>query len=790
VYADDGKTLITMFYDQNRRDVPLADIGTVMQQAIVAAEDTRFYQRGGVDFKGLVRAMVANVRGGRTEQGASTLTMQYVRNVLKNDSALTPEQRAAATVDTPGRKLQEIRYATALEKRLSRQDILDRYLNIAYFGDGAYGIDAASQHYFAEPPSRLTLPEAALLAGLVQSPDADNPITGDQTAALGRRTYVLDAMAKMGVISTADADTAKTTPLVLHPSTLPNDCASVSHNDWGFFCDYLRQWWDAQPSFGATGRTGSGRSRKAATRSSRRSTRPYRRPRSRSRSACTGTTRRAPCRSRWCRPGTGHVEAMAVNRHYSLTPNRAAGNTRTPVDQLIAGGGGVTGYQAGSTFKMFTMLAALTSGHPLATAFDAPSALPTHWRDNGPGNCGGYWCPANANPTWMDGQRTMWTGFGRSVNTYFVWLEEQIGPQDAVAMAQRLGITFRAKSDADLAAHPDGWGSFTLGVADTTPLDLASAYATVAARGTYCEPLPVLSITDPAGHAVSAANPTCHQAIAPDVAAAATGRRPVPGRPAVFLRPMRRRYRAAGRVDLRRPPGRREDRQFGEQRDGDVRRLHPAVGRRGYRRRSGQPARPRRQRRRGAGRHRRRHDAVQRGARPAVPRFPEAERAARVRQLKVSARIPGSGRCPAPASLPGQTRSDGISRNRHRAARIPGGPLSEHPTPQRWRRRAAAGAAMIASVAASRRPSGLRAAARRRLARSPAPSTVTRTPTSCAGWPRTRTTRAPRSSATASAASRRAGGSRTTTRTRSPRRCRPTSTARTPRTSCHWPSPT
>jgi membrane peptidoglycan carboxypeptidase len=522
VYANDGKTLITMFYDQNRRDVPLADIGTVVQQAIVAAEDTRFYQRGGVDFKGLVRAMVANVRGGKTEQGASTLTMQYVRNVLKNDSSLTPEQRAAATVDTPGRKLQEIRYATALEKRLSKQDILDRYLNIAYFGDGAYGIDAASQHYFAKPPSQLTLPEAALLAGLVQSPDADNPVTGDKTAALNRRTYVLDAMAKMGVISTADAATAKAAPLVLHPSTLPNDCTSVSHNDWGFFCDYLRQWWDAQPSFGATVQDRE-RALKEGGYTIVTSLDPTVQATALKESLHVyGYDKARALPIAVVQPGTGHVEAMAVNRHYSLAPNPGGKKYPNTVDQLVAGGGGVTGYQAGSTFKMFTMLAALTEGRPLDTAFDAPSALPTHWRDNGPGNCGGYWCPANANPSWMDGQRTMWTGFGRSVNTYFVWLEEQIGPENAVAMAQRLGITFRATSDADLAAHPDGWGSFTLGVADTTPLDLASAYATVAAQGTYCKPLPVLSITDPAGHAVSAANPTCHQAIAPEVAAAAT----------------------------------------------------------------------------------------------------------------------------------------------------------------------------------------------------------------------------------------------------------------------------
>jgi membrane peptidoglycan carboxypeptidase len=122
----------------------------------------------------------------------------------------------------------------------------------------------------------------------------------------------------------------------------------------------------------------------------------------------------------------------------------------------------------------------------------------------------------------MDGYRTMWDGFGRSVNTYFIQLEEQVGPEQAVAMAQRLGITFRASSDARLATtSAQSWGTFTLGVSDTTPLDLAAAYATIGADGRYCQPLPVLSITDSGGAKIAAANPTCTQVVSPDVAHAA-----------------------------------------------------------------------------------------------------------------------------------------------------------------------------------------------------------------------------------------------------------------------------
>ncbi|KAB1104286.1 penicillin-binding protein [Micromonospora aurantiaca] len=526
LYANDGTTLITTFYDVNRTDVSLDEIAPVMRQAIIAAEDRRFYSHGGADLRGIARALVANVKGGGTEQGGSTLTMQYVRNVLKTDPNRTPEERQAATEQTVGRKLQEIRYANALEQSLSKDEILNRYLNIAYFGSGAYGVAAAGQRYFGKAPADLTLGEAALLAGLVQSPDAYSPIDGDKDQALTRRGYVLDAMAETGAITAQQAAAAKTEALTLRPTAQPNGCTATAqgHDDWGFFCDYLRRWWLTQPAFGSTPEEREQALRRGGYRvvttldpeiqqtAQEQATKVY----------GYGNKRALPIAA--VEPGTGRVLAMAVNRHYSLDANPdGQANHPNTVNPLISGGASVDGYQAGSTFKMFTMLAALEAGKPLSTGFDAPSRLPTRYASDDEGNCDGTWCPANANPQWMDGYRMMWDGFGRSVNTYFVWLAEQVGEDKVVEMAQRLGITFRADSDAAFARdNAANWGAFTLGVAATTPLDLANAYATVAAEGTYCTPLPVVSVTAPDGGAVDVAQPSCKRVLEPDVARAAT----------------------------------------------------------------------------------------------------------------------------------------------------------------------------------------------------------------------------------------------------------------------------
>jgi membrane peptidoglycan carboxypeptidase len=539
VYAADGKTLLTMFYEEHRRYVGLAEIPPQMYQAVISAEDSRFYQHNGVDLKGLVRAFVANQRAGGVEQGASTLTMQYVRMALR-DSAKSPRDVVEATEQTPTRKLREVRIAIELERRLSKQEILERYLNTAYFGHRAYGVYAASQIYFSKQPKDLTTPEAALLAGLVKAPTDYDPAANDATAATQRRDWVLDQMADQKYLTAEQATEAKAQPLALKVTNPPNDCTSIGAeiNNYGFFCEYLKSWWMQRPEFGANPQERIDRLRRGGYQIVT-SIDPH--VQSVATDKVFGTE---PASSTFAHglvaiePGTGRVKAMAVNRIFSVdasangpstdpaTAAWAKGNYPNTVNPLL-GGGRLPGYQAGSTFKFFTMLAALEAGMPLKTSYNSPKRMVSIYPGNpgDPSTCGDKWCPANASDA-MTGNQTMWSGFGKSVNTYFVQLEQAVGAQNAVKMAERLGLHWRSEADRATAESPDRaskWGSFTLGTADTTPLEMANAIATIAAEGVYCEPNPLVSITNPDGtEAGDVAKPHCHQEIPTHVARAAT----------------------------------------------------------------------------------------------------------------------------------------------------------------------------------------------------------------------------------------------------------------------------
>ena len=543
IYASDAKTLLATFYDENRHDILLADIPQVMRDAIIAAEDQRFYEHKGVDVQGVLRAFVANQQREDT-QGASTLTMQYVRQAITY-SATSPKDVISATEQTSGRKIREMRLALGLEKVLTKDQILQNYLNIAAFGNGAYGIYAASQVYFNKEPKDLTLEEAALLAGLPKAPSAFDPTTETgKPQAIERRAYVLSQMVDLGMISAEQGELAKKAELKVTGTRTPRDCVATTVDHWGFFCDFFQRWWADQKAFGQDG----------AERISRLKAGGYRITTTLDvavqESAKANVEGQLPTGERDAlmlaaiEPGSGYVRAMAANRKYSLDisanppssdPVKAAQgilatypNTSNPI---ISGGGDISGYKAGSTFKMFTMLTALEKGYPLDFTIVArsPYQSPVYVAAaNDIGACADkrHWCPQNANPGYMNGPQTMWGGFGRSVNTYFIPLQEKVGAENVIAMAKKLGIHFRSSKDVEITSDETKshlFGPFTIGVTDTVPLELANAYATVAAEGLYCEPMPVTEILDNKGVKVpQVADPRCAQVISPEVARAAT----------------------------------------------------------------------------------------------------------------------------------------------------------------------------------------------------------------------------------------------------------------------------
>src|SRR5215472_18559438 len=221
ILARDG-TLLARLYDKNRVYVPITQIPTVMRNAIVASEDERFYSHSGVDIRGIARAAVANWQHQQIEQGASTITQQLARNMF-----LTDEQ-------TIGRKIQEALLAIEIERYYTKDEILERYLNLVYFGAGAYGVQAASHAYFGEDVSKLSLGEAAMLAGLVAAPSAYNPYA-DRSLARERQQHVLDRMVANGFVTQSQAEAASDAPIHL----VGADSGGVLSYKYPYFTTYV-----------------------------------------------------------------------------------------------------------------------------------------------------------------------------------------------------------------------------------------------------------------------------------------------------------------------------------------------------------------------------------------------------------------------------------------------------------------------------------------------------------------------------------------------------------------------
>jgi membrane peptidoglycan carboxypeptidase len=506
ILAADGSKLATFYYE-NRLDVPLDKVAPVMRKAILAIEDNRFYQHGGLDFKATVRALASNLAAGEVTQGGSGITQQYVKNLLI-ETADSDAERRSARATTPARKLRELRYAVAIEKQLSKDQILERYLNIAYFGSGAYGIEAAARHYFHKSAAELSLPDAALLAGVVRYPYAYDP-TVNPKLATERRNTVLQRMNELGLISAATAADARRASLNLHVTSTPNGCVESSAP---FFCDYVEREILGDPIFGKTvkvrqqllqrgGLTIRTTLDRRMQRAAQRAVDHYVPPKNSSHKAAAEVL---------VEPGTGEVKAMVVDRE--LGPAEKRGKTWVNFAADSDHGTSI-GMQAGSTFKIFTLAAALDQGMPFGHRLMAPDHYtPTGFRD-----CDGRSVNSReslGNAADGEGGRTfsLVTGTWHSVNTFFLRLEKEVGLCETTRMAEKLGM--RRADGSALQQYP----SFTLGFNTVSPTRLAAAYAAFAARGQYCEPVVLTKVTDTAGHQLKVPSAHCHQAIDKGVA--------------------------------------------------------------------------------------------------------------------------------------------------------------------------------------------------------------------------------------------------------------------------------
>ena len=489
--------VIATFYDQNRVNVPLSKIAPVMQQAIVAIEDARFYQHGALDVKGTIRAFITNQANDGVTQGGSSITQQLAKLTQLNQ-AKTKEEREAATEDTYQRKLEELRLAVAFEKNYSKDWILERYLNIAYFGDGAYGIQSAARHYFSKDASELDVREAALLAGLVKNPVGYDPTTYPDRA-LARRNTVLSRMATLGDISQSDADDLAGTKLGLKVSPARNGCLG---SQAPFFCDYVRRYLLQDPALGKTvddrkQLLNSGGLTIKTTIDMR-----YQRAADRSTSAHVKPTDQAIGALAMVEPGTGNVKAISQSRPMGRAKKKGETFLNYVVDSKY---GDANGFQAGSTFKLFVLASALEQGLPTSTKFRSPNTLSIP--QNEFQNCDG---PYSVYSPWVvhnstgEGTFDMYKGTQLSVNTYFAQLERKTGLCKPYALARSMGVDL---TDPTHERVP----SFTLGIADVSPLEMASAYATVAARGLHCDNRPVTRILNSEGRVFKTYAKKCQQ---------------------------------------------------------------------------------------------------------------------------------------------------------------------------------------------------------------------------------------------------------------------------------------
>lgn len=526
LYASDG-SLITTFYTQNRTVVPLSEISDIMQKAVVAREDRRFFQHSGVDFQGVLRAFVMTYIKDDDTQGGSTLTQQYVKNVLVSQAEADDDPIAAyhAKEQTVARKLREMLIAVQLEKEYSKAEILQGYLNIAQFGGKSlYGVESAAHRYFNKSAKDLNVVESATIAAITKNPEKTDPsVEANLPQSERERNITLDLMLQEGYITQEEHDTAVATPVkdTLHITSVAQGCMAAG--DAAFFCSYVVKQIENSSEFGET----------VAQRQQLLKTGGldiYTTMDVNANNAAMNAARTAipvndpsgfEVMMAAIRPGTGEVLGFGINRTYDATDAASSDSTRTALNYAVdeVDGGG-SGFPVGSTWKPINLAAWMKNGRSINEVLPATNSInerteipdykaPVTWQVSNSGGVRG-----TAESPLM--------GLVNSHNTTQAAMLKVIGLNSILDTASDMG--FHSASAADRGKKLQEIGTtynppVVIGAGvSASPLTMANVYATIAANGVQCTPIALKKVTDSTGKEYPVPSANCHQALDPAIA--------------------------------------------------------------------------------------------------------------------------------------------------------------------------------------------------------------------------------------------------------------------------------
>ena len=506
---DADGNVMAVFFTELRTNVTSEEIAPVMKQAIVAIEDWRFENHHGIDPDGMVRAVFNNLIVGGDTQGASTITQQYVKNILVNKGIQAGDQDLidSAQEQSIVRKLREARYAVSLESKLTKDDILTGYLNLATFGANIYGVEAASRAYFSKSASSLTVPEAALLAGTVKSPVEYDPLINPE-ASQERRDQVLTEMERRGYISEEERDQGIAIPVeeMLNPQNLVSGCSTAGTA--AYFCEYAVQDFLGDEAFGPdlasrTHLLNTGGLTIQTTISPRNQSAAY--------DAVVGgipvdDSSGIDDAIISLDPRNGHILAMAQNTRFGLANDTDPRATTVSYTVDTQHGGG-TGFQPGSIFKMFTMVQWFTEGR---------SAYETLGRTNRQFTTGMFKCGGQPfyTDTWTagdlpgkDGTFDLIRATVLSVNQVFADMATKVDFCEIFNRSRDMGVVDGVTGET-VQMLPSG----IIGTGSTvTPMSMALAYGTLANEGVLCQPISITQVEDADGNVIKTNEPSCHR---------------------------------------------------------------------------------------------------------------------------------------------------------------------------------------------------------------------------------------------------------------------------------------